>query len=61
VFDTGNYYIKRRADGLWFTGFDADNTPRFGTENEAKPYATELEAAVQIEFLPGVPYIVRRE
>ena len=53
MYDTGNWYIRRKADGLWFTGFNADNTPRFGTINESKPFATREEAETQILFLPG--------
>lgn len=55
--DTGNWYIKRKRDGLWFAGFAADNTPRFADRNSAKPYATELEAKLQADFLPGESHV----
>jgi hypothetical protein len=52
LIDTGNYYIRRKSDGQWFSGFAECGTAQFGDHNHAKPYATELEARVQADFLP---------
>lgn len=49
-----NFYIKHRETGLYFVGFGSgpDYEPRWGGENEAKPYADEVLAQAQADLLP---------
>lgn len=51
TYDTGNWYIRRVADSLWFSGFNPDGTERWGSASASKPYPTKQEAECQALFL----------
>lgn len=48
---TMNWYIRRTHSDQYFAGWNADNSPRFGSANESKPFATRKDAKCQALFL----------
>ena len=56
LINTGNYYIKNRHTGLYFSGFK-DCVPIWGTVNSSKHYDTRLEANTQVILFNAMGHI----
>lgn len=44
------YAVKNAKTGQIFAGFDGNGNAVWGSENNAKPYATKLEAQTQAQL-----------
>lgn len=51
IFETGNFYIRNKETGLYFSGWSDTGKAVFGDANHSKPYGSKEGADCQILFL----------